>query len=205
MVSQLREFSEEMRGGESGYILVTVLVIMLLLLVLGFAATTTTTVEVQIAGNEKVNKQTFYEADGGTNIGAEVLEQNICCPTGFTSNDALGTVMDGGSVVVASDALSLWQQTPGAPPDDGDRDIFFPKDYGTDPHTNINVGGNTTLSSGNALQMAAGYEGKGKAAAAGGARIVYDIYAQRLGPINSRSIIQLQWQHVIGLEGDCNY
>ena len=62
-----------------------------------------------------------------------------------------------------------------------------------------------TLAAGGAIQMAAGYEGKGKGAPSGGAHILYDIYSEHLGRFNSKSMVLLQWRHVIGMEGSCLY
>ena len=212
---------------ESGFILIAVLVTLILLVVIGFSATTTTTVEVQIAGNDKVNKKAFYGADGGTELGARVVEENVSCPNGFT---ATGTDPYGRAIInniaVPAASLSFWQQQVAADPndpsagdDDGSRDLYYPSDYTANnpdsyaataaqdwaPHTNITIGGTTKYLTGSAIQMVAGYEGKGKGAAAGGGYINYDIIAQRHGQNNSRSEVQIVWRHVIGLEGDCNY
>ena len=53
------------------------------------------------------------------------------------------------------------------------------------PHTNFSLGGTTRFSRGSAIQMAAGYEGLGKGAAAGGASIIFDIYASAIGDNSS--------------------
>ena len=44
--------------------------------------------------------------------------------------------------------------------------------------------------------MAAGYEGLGKGAAAGGASIIYDVYARRIGINNTSSTHFMQWVHL---------
>jgi hypothetical protein len=61
----------------------------------------------------------------------------------------------------------------------------------------LTIGGNTELSTGGAIQMAAGYEGKGKSSAGGGSWVVYDIWSQHIGEINSETVILLQWKHVM--------
>ena len=63
----------------------------------------------------------------------------------------------------------------------------------------------TKMGEGGASQMAAGYEGKGKAAGAAGAHIAYDIVSGHVGPFNSQAMVRLQWRHVIGQEGPCLY
>jgi hypothetical protein len=91
-------------------------------------------------------------------------------------------------------------------PTNDNRDFFFPSGYSPgEPHTNLTVGGETELSAGGAIQMAAGYEGRGKGAPSGGAHIVYDIFSEHLGRFNSKSLVRMQWRHVIGQEGACLY
>jgi hypothetical protein len=65
------------------------------------------------------------------------------------------------------------------------------------------IGGNPEFSTGSALQVAAGYEGKGKSTAGGGALLVYDQITQSFGTFNTESIVRVQWRHVIGTEGTC--
>ena len=64
-------------------------------------------------------------------------------------------------------------------------------------HTNIKVRGDRELSEGTATQIAAGYDGKGKSAAWGGAWVTYDVRAQHVGIRNSRSTIHVRWRHVM--------
>ena len=73
------------------------------------------------------------------------------------------------------------------------------------PHTFFSIGGQTRFASGSAIQMAAGYEGLGKGAATGGASIVYDIYAMRYGSNSSEALNTIQWVHLLGQGGTCNY
>lgn len=184
-------------ANEAGFVLVAAIMILLVLVILGISSTTTTNIELQIAGNDKTNKQTFYAADGGTEVGANLLEENISCPEGFAVQPlTIGTVE-----VVNRD---FWLQETLALPSDTVRDMRLPANDAA-PHTNITISGNTTLSHGSALQMIAGYEGLGKGAASGGASILYDINSQHLGNNNAESTVYLLWRHVVGLEGECRY
>lgn len=192
---------------ERGSLLVIALIILMLLTVIGVAITTTASLEMQIAANDRLHKTAFYAADGGIDIGAELLEQNLGCSGGFSEDAALGGGQRNVGSVRVTD-LTLWTntETDATVPSDTNRQFYFPENYsGTQPHTNLTVGGNTKYSSGNAIQMAAGYEGKGKGAGAGGSYIIYDMYSQHLGTAGSQSIIHVQWRHVIGQEGACNY
>jgi hypothetical protein len=88
---------------ESGFVLVAALMTMVLLVMVGISATTTTTIEIQIAGNEKAYNMAFYQADGGGGeLGAELLEQNIACPTGFHNLDANGAKLVGDPAVATA-------------------------------------------------------------------------------------------------------
>ena len=80
----------------------------------------------------------------------------------------------------------------------GEPDAYFPRDYLTnEPHTNLNVGGDPGLSTGSAIQMAAGYEGKGKSSAGGGGYVIYDIFSEHMGRSKAVGRVRLQWQHVM--------
>jgi hypothetical protein len=176
---------------------------LIVLTLLGIAATTTSTIEVQISGNDKLFKQTFAEADGGTEVGGELIEQNIE-DRNWPENHEQGDV----KVLTAMDAstgnIYMNRESDLVPPDEGqpsdtNRDAYFPKSAGTNvAHTNLRVVGNTRLSTGSAVQMAAGYEGKGKAAAGGGAWVVYDVRAQHIKPKQkTKAQVRLQWRHVL--------
>ena len=191
---------------ENGSITVLALIMLALLTLLGIAATMTSSIEVQIAGNDDRYKKALYEADGGTEVGFEMLEQNIACPVGFsTFNAGIGYLDIGTDVRVYTKDFWLNPDPPtGEYPSDIERDVRI---YSTDdgPHTNLSIYGATQLSTGSAIQMSAGYEGKGKGAGAGGAYIVYRVYSQHMGIGNSQAEIMSQWRHLIGQEGACNY
>lgn len=191
---------------EDGFVLILALMVLLILTIVGIAANRTTTTEMLISGNDSHQKKTFYAADGGTEIAAEVLEENIACISGFQVNSGSDSLLEG-LVLVDSASLNFWQNE--APPDvpaDGDRDFFWPDGYASgEPHTNVRVGGRAEMTTGAALQAAAAYEGKGKAIGSGGVNLSYDIYAQRLEVNNAEAIVHVEWLHVVGQEGDCLY
>ena len=184
-------------SNQSGAAIVLVVLILAAAVIIGVTAISTSTTELQIATQDARHKIAFYAADGGTEYGAELVEQNIACPGGFS-------VTTVGNVEVEN--ATLWMNASAARPSDTDRDFYFPSGYAAgEPHTNLSVGGVTELAAGGAIQMAAGYEGKGKGAPSGGAHIVYDIFAEHLGRFNSKALVRLQWRHVIGQEGACLY
>jgi len=190
---------------EDGSITVLALVLLVLLTLLGIAATTTSSIEVQIAGNDDRHKKALYEADGGTEVGFEMLEQNIACPNGFnTFDEDAGLLNITTDVTVSTKAFWLIENEPTSDyPSDTVRDIVINRPAGS--HTNLSIYGSTQLSSGSAIQMVAGYEGKGKGAGSGGGHIVYNVYSKYMGRDNSQSMVMSQWKHMIGQEGACNY
>ncbi len=207
---------------ENGFVLVGVMLMLLVLAFIGITATTTSNIELQIAGNDKAYKQTFYKADAGIEVGSRMVEENVSCPNGFTSNVGADTadtpsvlagsaIIKGQIVVERTSAADMtprdyWQTSISpAVVSDAARDMYYPQNYGNGPHTNITIGGPTVYAAGSAIQMVSGYEGKGKGAAAGGAMINYTIIAQGQGMLNSASEVEILWRHIIGLEGDCNY
>jgi len=184
---------------EDGSITVLALILLVLLTLLGIAATTTSSIEVQIAGNDDRHKKALYEADGGTEVGFEMLEQNIACPNGFNTEPLII-----GDVTVSTKDFWLTDHEPtGDYPSDAVRDIIINRTAGA--HTNLTIYGSTQLSTGSAIQMVAGYEGKGKGAASGGAHIICNVYSKHMGRDNSQSMVISQWRHMIGQEGACNY
>jgi len=182
---------------ETGSTIVVALMIIAIISILAISDIYSSFTETNIASQDVRYKMAFYRADGGTELAAELLEQNVNCAAGFT-NSTIGDV--------AVDVPDFWLNLSADTPGDTNRDFHFPSGYSPgEPHTNVTVGGNTALSTGGAIQMAAGYEGKGKGAGAGGAHIAYDIVSGHSGFFNSRAVVRLQWRHAIGQEGPCLY
>ncbi len=195
---------------ENGTALLIAMIILMVVTFIGVAANNTSTIENMISGNDRLQKVAFHAADGGTETGHELLEENFSCDTGFTVYDIGGTHIEPGNanyVPTPYDHRFFWfnmEEPTSAYPTDTVRDIRIGVND-TDPHTNLAYFGNTALSDGNALQMIAGYDGKGFSAAAGGAHIISEIHSQRIGLNNSQSIVMIHWRHVIGQEGTCKY
>lgn len=205
---------ETIVNNEKGFVLITSLLILLILLVIGIAATNTSTIEIQIAANEKIHQQTFYQADGGAELASRVTYENAMCINsgGFLENPS-GT---GKRVIGKVEVLDLSFANPGAGtppmPSDGTRDVAYYPDTATDndPHTNMTVAGRTVATAGSGLQQVAGYEGLGKGAAAGGTHVLYTINSQHEGQANSQSLVGLEWKlsgHLINSasSADCKF
>ncbi|MBW1982530.1 MAG: hypothetical protein JRJ12_15065 [Deltaproteobacteria bacterium] len=178
---------------QRGNALVVALLMLVVLTLLGIAATNTSTIEIQLSSNDKMYKTAFYNADAATEVGSELLEQSI------EERDWLDD-SDHGNIRVTNGDFYLNQptDTPDPIPSDGNRDAFLPRTASTTtPHTNLKFRGNPQLSTGSAVQLAAGYEGKGKGAGSGGAWLIYNIRSQYRGLRNSEARINLQWRHVM--------
>jgi hypothetical protein len=192
-----------MISDDEGTVIVLIILVIALITLVGISSIDTSTKEMQTATNDVQHKIAFYIAEGGLDIASELLEQNLACPSGFTEDEEdLGEATIGTTRVTE---LDFWKNTAMSDPSDGNRDLFFPNNYGSGPHTNVKMAGSTVQGVGSALQMAAGYEGKGKGAAGGAGHIVYDIHVQHLGRSNTTSELMIQWRHVIGYEEDCKY
>jgi len=233
---------------EEGFVLVTGLIILLVLTMLGISATTNTSIELQIAANDRIHKETFYQAEAGAILGSEVLEQNFNCDIGFTSHGTLANpspppaslnfaniegylrTREQPDIFGNPNGLAFWRNPQAREWDSSTnswvefRDLFDPADADVSypianldpdgdgdpsddlPETGyIYMGGYTEMLPGGALQMAAGYEGKGKGSAAGGVAKIIDIYSRFRGALNSETIILLGWRHLVGSEGGCKY
>ncbi|MFP7755270.1 PilX N-terminal domain-containing pilus assembly protein [Thermodesulfobacteriota bacterium B35] len=219
-------------NNNGGFVLVTAMLIMLVLTLLGFFAINTSVLEMQIARNDKISKKAFYAAEGGLEVGIEVTEQNLSCPGGFTTNvvqpDGTSSTLISG-VEVLDPVFTRQNTAPSAiltnyPADtylaaggnsaarNPFRDVTFPpRNSSVNPplspaiHTNLSIFGVSEFIQGGAIQVAAGYEGKGKGASGGGAILVYDIHSQHRGEKGGEAILRLQWKHLVGYEGDCLY
>lgn len=208
---------------EKGFILIVSLMMLVILSLVGSFALNTTIFELQISGNDKVAKDSFYRADAGGQAGSELLEQNLGCPNGFSANppfaiqgvNVYDAKMAYHEVLTDVNGVTTWVAAEGRPvtlediPNDTIRAARILNDPGsgndTTPHTNIVAWGNTEYLPGSALQMAAGYEGRAKGAAGTGAVIKYELQSQHLGLANSEARIAANWFHTIGQEGDCSY
>lgn len=185
---------------QRGYVLVIALLMLVILTAFGIFSLNTSLLEIQISGNDKVQKQTFSDADGGTQVGSMLLEENIACPTGFSA----APLAIGGAMVYTQNFWINGTEPAAAFPSDTQRHISLPNNDAA-PHTNLFFSADSSLSTGYAIQMLAGYEGPGFAASQSGGQLVTNIYSQRLGEDNSVAALQAIWRHLIGQQGTCLY
>jgi hypothetical protein len=183
-----------------GFVLIVSLVVLLLLTIIGISATNLTNVELQIAGNDKVHKDTFYRADAGTELGIRLAYDNAVCvqvQSGFDADGATPNIRTFANIRVEDLDFSIPGTLASTVPSDANRAVaFYPGGTIDDtlPHTNLLYQGETKYSPGSGLQMVSGYEGLGASAAAGGSHVEYDIISQHSGIQNSETVINLGWR-----------
>lgn len=198
------------KNSEEGFILVFTLLLLVVVTLLGVSSIGTSVFESAMSANDALYKQAFSEADGGANVAAILIEENISCPNGFTATTG-GDALIAGNVLVESTGLKLWANPISAAvrPTNLNRAAYFyydAVDNGTLlPHTNITVGSTTGASEGTSLISNAGYEGPAKNIAGGGANSTFNVFSQHFGNRQSESIVTIRWKHVIGLQGNCKY
>ncbi len=191
------------RNAKGSVLNVALLLLIMLSLIVIFLSRASMT-NMKIANYDKQSKISFHNADGGTEMGTMLIEENLGCPYGFSQNPAGSGQTTIGNVKIMN--TRFWMHPLPPEPSDTSRDIYYPVNYGdSDPHTNITIGGETRGAPGAANPMISGYEGLGRAAAVGGSYIHYDIWAQHLGRAKSQAKIKIEWKHVIGLERPCTY
>lgn len=209
------------KRNENGFVMIASLLILLVLTLLGIAVNQNSETEWRIAMNDRLQKETFYQADAASELAAEVLEQSIAC-LGFANSDN-GKVLAGYNpynVYIEPHKEGFWRyyapdgvKMPNDP--EGERQMVFPAvlvggvfdraQTNARPHANINIGGNTRLSSGAAIQMAAGYEGLGQGISMGGAALIYSINVRQVDPVNGgEAAVCVQYGHIMGKAGVCN-
>lgn len=211
---------------EEGFVLVVALMTMVLLTILGIAATRTAITELNISGNEKVSKQTFYTADGATEIGVELAEQNFQCPTGFESTTAgfanndpsnsfnirgvdvfdsmLGYAEALGDVVHNASAKTAGVIDLNKVPSPNARTLRVASNQANRdsvPVTNIALWGPTEPDYGSEQPGFGGYDKDPL-----GKIINLQVHAQHLGQANSVSVVRLNWLYKIPKNAsDCRY
>ncbi len=211
MVNPLRE--------EKGSALIIAILVVGLLAVIAISATQITKTETRISRNDKLYKTTFFQADSGVEMGIILVEANIEL-RGFTCTGPSDCAYQNVGITPASYRFylnsGLDASTRPCDPDcgscptctaAGSRDAFYsipaggqtpcPQTTNCLPTTHLKFGGNTSLSTGGAIQMIAGYEGKGKSSAGGGGWITYDIRSRNQGLDSSETTINGRWRHVM--------
>ncbi len=210
----MRSREPEIVCNQRGSVINVALLILVMIFLLGIGLSRRSTTDVRISHNMKTATEAFYGAEGGLDIGADLVEQNLKCLIGFSDPDNDGKTIIGGGVMVTD--LTFWRnEEAGDPTGDPLSNpgviAYYPADYDPavdpdEPHTNISIGGPVRFAKGAAIQMAAGYEGLGKGAGGGGANIIFSVVVDHMGARNSSAMHEIQWIHKVGITpGNCKY
>ena len=189
---------------EQGFVLVTALLMLLVLTVLGLLATNNTIIELQIAGNDRVHKQTFYQADAGTELAERLVWANSICSqvrNGFSDSNILGSIWAFDTVFADGNANIDISQ----PLSDANREItYYPGGLVGDPvniaksdvapHTNFLTTFTVGSNPGSNLQMISGFEGQVGSNQKGATHRMYTVNSQHNGVANSQTTLQTRWR-----------
>lgn len=180
---------------ENGFVLVTVMMILLILTIIGIMATSTTNIELMVAGNDKVHKQTFYQADGGTELAERLVFENAVCAqikNGF-GVAPLNTL--NGRIQVLNNAFADTNPANQIVSNANRGVVYYPDGIINDanPHTNFLSSFTTVPNPGTSNQMVSGYEGLGGGGPAATHRR-YVISSQHFGLVNSQTLLMTQWR-----------
>lgn len=167
---------------EKGAVLVVALVIVGLLMVIGTSITMTSSIELNIARNEKVAKNAFYNAENARVLAGRVIR------TVFSGS----TYADGNEYETGSD---VWVMDGDFPHEDiGDTDQSSDVRVGTasSPLALVNVNKlDVGPLPGSSAEFAAGYEGTGTAASI---QVIYHIDSEGRAEPNARAQVQVQYR-----------
>lgn len=182
---------------QKGSAIIFAMLILVVVTLIGISATNTSVTELQISANDRLYKQAFYAADGGTEMAQNLIEDNIATLDGFSPTSPSTTEAVFNNLTVTN--LAFWTNSNISDPwatltSDNNRDFYMVSDDGN--KTNFKVGSVSKLSSGGALEMAAGDKGAGKSASSSGFYMLYDIYSQHLGHRNSKATVVVQWRYI---------
>jgi hypothetical protein len=214
---------------EDGFVLVWALLLMVVLLILGVSGIGTSVFESMMTANDALHKQSFFQADGGVNVAARLIEENVACSGGFGANSGANCLVKGNILVeknanVGTGKLDLYSNMKtgsaatnkaGVPSEDPlsplFRDAYYFYDGVNDPggtllpRTNIKTGATVVPVAGGSAGMIMGYAGWGYSAPGGGGARDYDIFSQHINVRQSQSVVEAVWRHLVGSEGACKY
>lgn len=183
-------------SGQRGFVLVTALFFLLLLTLIGIFGLNTTCMEIQISANDRLRRQVFFQADGGTQLALCLLEDRLA----MGADPAKG-LLKGSKDTVLIEKPAFARSGKPRFPTDKDRDlVYFPA--GSNPATPAAARTNLTISCqqaraapGSSLTMV-GYQDQ----VAKGAQIPCTVFSQHLDHTGGEAMVQVDWLHVVGLE-----
>ena len=113
-------------NNEQGFVLIVSMMMLLILMIIGIAATNTTTIELQISGNDKLNKQTFYQVEAVVNEAVQQLMDdaedhydNSAWLITYPDNTGILTTGSGGTELADVFSDDLWNNNISDEDDEG--------------------------------------------------------------------------------------
>lgn len=161
---------------EQGFVLIVSLLMLVVLMIIGIAATNTTTIELQISGNDKAAKQTFYQAEAGTQVGISLLGTE-------TERQDKDNYTEGAVTVKNKEFYLNDYTTPTPTPDWSAPDA-------TMGQTSLVYRSKSKTAPGGAMHMISAYEGEGKNS---GTIREQTIWSRHFGNANSEATIVVRY------------
>jgi len=168
---------------ENGIAMLTILMLTVILTVIGMAAITTTTMDLKMAGGERLREVSVNAAEACLSTGVQIIQQTL-------ANSAIPASILGSSnpAITQNPLQSEIMGVPGFEQSGDTADFHV---AGNAPNAGLTIGGSTVNididrlfarpKPGGSLVFAAGYEGVGAGAAAGGVEILYRISCYSAG------------------------
>jgi len=116
----------KLQCGEEGFVLVLAMFMLVLCSIIGVAAMITSNTEIDIAGNERVHKETFYQAGAGYIVGAEAIKEKD--GYGIWENNELLSNLGSLGTITIKDGNFLLEGREDYPPGSGKWDKNHQKD-----------------------------------------------------------------------------
>ncbi len=197
-----------MATNEKGSAMAICLLLITAAIVIGLSVSRKTTMDLILSTNDLAGKRAFFGAEGGSETGRELLEQNIACPfTGFPKgqqkyNTDIEIIQAEGE---ESNDVRFWARAYKEVPLDNcsiqsNASIRFAKN-----DTYIAYSYEQSIIPGASLLMAEGYEGYGFSAAKGGVFLVYEIWSKCQGIPMGKAIVTSRYEHMLGTEEECHF
>ena len=187
------------RDNEQGFVLVVTMMILVTLTLIGITAIRSSKIAVQIAGNQKWSQQSFYQADGTSEVGTEIVEVSGTIDV-HENSDYSGTLaITGKNIDMNTDDIDDFVKMPAQ----GDTitlpSLVMPKDafdeatdkLKTIPASIVQMKYATHKSIGVDLNMAPGAD-----ATPGSSQSKLQIQTRNYGTSGSVNDIELYWLHV---------
>ena len=192
----MRKFMKQTPGpldNQNGSIILIAMVTLLLLTVLGITSITNTSIELKIAGNDKLHKIAFNNADSGVYGTPKLISETVNENEQFT-----GTM--GFTYVTRADSSDFHNQVLGYDTyDGGSPDVAFAFDSQNGAQIDVERVRSVNVAGGGA-EFAAGSEGLG-VGSVGGVAVYYAMNSQGTAPNSAASTVVADYRKVVGVAG----